>query len=194
MKTAQMNELVEAPGSYFLIPLTQNYVARQLLIVRTSGAPLAITQPVLQAIRQMDSAVPVYNVMPLSRNLDGITGFLLFRLGAAVIGVYGVISYSTAQRSREIGIRMALGAQPARVISNILRQGAIIVGCGVAGGILIALLMAKLVGSFLVDVSPFDLTTYVGISAMLAAIALFASFLPARRASHIDPAVALRQE
>lgn len=207
MKTARMNELVEAPGSYFLMPLTQNYVARQVLIVRTSGAPLAITQPVLQAIRQIDSAVPVYNVMPLSRNLDGITGFLLFRLGAglasalglfgftlAVIGVYGVISYSTAQRTREIGICMALGAQPAQVISTILRQGTVIVGCGVAAGILMAALMANLVGSFLVDVSPFDLATYAVISALLAAIALFASFLPARRASHIDPAVALRQE
>lgn len=207
MKTARMNELVEPPGSYFLMPLAQNYVSRQVLIVRTSGAPLAITQPVLQVIRQIDSAVPVFNVMPLSRNLDGITGFLLFRLGAglasalglfgfmlAVIGIYGVISYSTAQRTREIGIRMALGAQPAQVISTVVRQGIIIVASGTAAGITMAALMAKLVGDFLVNVSPFDASTYAGVSALLAAIALVASFLPARRASHVDPALALRQE
>jgi predicted permease len=207
MKNAQMNELVEPAGSYFLMPLGQNYVARQVLIVRASGAPIAITQPVLQVIRQIDSAVPVYNVMPLSRSLDGITGFFLFRLGAglasalgmfgfmlAVIGIYGVISYSTAQRTREIGIRMALGAQPGQVISSILRKGVVIVGCGVAAGILMAALMAKLVGSFLIDVSPFDASTYAAISVLLAAIALLASFIPALRASRVDPALALRQE
>lgn len=207
MRTAQMEELVEGPSSYFLMPLEQNYLARRVLIVRASGSPIALTQPVLQVIRQIDAAVPVYNVMPLSRNLDGITGFFLFRLGAglasamglfgfmlAVIGVYGVISYSTAQRTREIGIRMALGERPGRVVSNVLRHGLTIVGCGVAAGILMAAAMAALVGSFLVNVSPFDASTYATISALLAAIALLASFLPARRASHVDPALALRQE
>ena len=207
MRTAQMEELVAGPRSYFLMPLEQNYLARRVLIVRASGSPIALTQPVLQVIRQIDPAVPVYNVIPLIRNLDGITGFFLFRLGAglasamgffgfmlAVIGVYGVISYSTAQRTREIGIRMALGERPRRVISRIVRQGMVIIGCGVVIGILMAGAMAKLVGSFLVNVSPFDAPTYMGISLLLAAIALFASFVPARRASHVDPALALRQE
>lgn len=116
MKNAVMTEVTEPPGSYFLMPLEQNYVPRQVLIVRTSGDAPAITQPVLQTIRQIDSAVPVYNLMPLSRSLQGISGFLLFRLGAglasalgllgfmlALIGVYGVISYSTAQRPGKLG-------------------------------------------------------------------------------------------
>jgi putative ABC transport system permease protein len=119
----------------------------------------------------------------------GLLGFLL-----AVIGVYGVISYSTAQRKREIGIRMALGAQRAEAISTIMRQGFMIVGYGVATGVLMAALMGKLAGSFLVNVSPFDVATYATISILLAAIALLASFVPARKASRVDPAVVLRQE
>lgn len=207
VKNAAMEDLVEPLTPYFFMPLAQNHVSQQVLIVRTSGPALAISQPVLEAIRQTDPAVPVYNVMPLSRKLDGLTGFLLFRLGAglasalgllgfllALIGVYGVISYSTAQRTREIGIRMALGARPAQVLSAVIRQGLVIVGCGVGAGILMAALMAKLVGSFLVNVSPFDAFTYIAVSALLAAIALTASFIPAQRASRVDPALALRQE
>jgi predicted permease len=207
VKNATMEDLVEPLTPYFLMPLAQTHVLQQALIVRTSGPAPAISQPVLQAIRQTDPAVPVYNVMPLSRKLDGLTGFLLFRLGAglasvlgllgfmlALIGVYGVVSYSTAQRTREIGIRMALGARPAQVVSAVIRQGLLIVGCGVGAGILMAALMAKLVGSFLVNVSPFDALTYIAVSALLAAIALMASFIPAQRASRVDPALALRQE
>ena len=207
VKNAAMEDLIEPLTPYFLMPLAQNHVSQQVLIVRTSAPAVAISQPVLEAIRQIDPAVPVYNVMPLTRKLDGLTGFLLFRLGAglasalgllgfmlALIGVYGVISYSTAQRTREIGIRMALGARPAQVVSAVIRQGLLIVGCGVAAGILLAALMAKLVGSFLVNVSPFDALTYVAVSGLLAAIALTASFIPAQRASRVDPALALRQE
>jgi putative ABC transport system permease protein len=89
---------------------------------------------------------------------------------------------------------MALGARPAQVVSAVIRQGLLIVGCGVGAGILMAALMAKLVGSFLVNVSPFDALTYIAVSALLAAIALMASFIPAQRASRVDPALALRQE
>jgi putative ABC transport system permease protein len=207
MRNAVMEELVSPVGPYFLMPLEQNYVSRQTLIVRTSGPAMGITQPVLQVIRQIDSAVPVSNVASLSRNLDGITGFLLFRLGAglatglgvlgftlAVVGLYGVISYSTGQRKREIGIRIALGAQPGRVLLAMLREGFVIVGSGVIAGVLAATLIAKLAGSFLVGVSVFDPLTYFSVSILLAAVALLASAIPAQRATHVDPAIVLRQE
>jgi putative ABC transport system permease protein len=207
MKNASMEELVSPVGAYFLMPLAQNYVSRQTLIVRTSRNATAMIQPVLGLVRQIDPAVPAYNVQRLTKNLEGITGFLLFRLGAglasalgvlgfllAVIGLYGVIAYSTAQRRREIGIRIALGAQRSEAISTIMRHGFMIVGYGVAAGVLMAALMGKLVGSFLMDVSPFDTLTYVAVSVLLAGIALLASFIPARRASLVDPAIVLRQE
>ncbi len=207
VRNAQMENVLELPGPFFFMPLAQNYVSQQTLIVRASGAPAGITQPIIQLIRQIDSAVPVYNVAPMSQNLDGIDGFLLFRLGAglasalgllgfmlAVIGVYGVTSYSAAQRSREIAIRIALGAQPVQVIFATIRQALLIVISGVIAGIFAAIAIAKLVGSFLVSVSPFDPVTYVGVSALLAAIALLASFLPALRASRVDPGLVLRQE
>jgi hypothetical protein len=107
VRNAQMDDLLEPPSPFFFMPLAQNYVSHQTLIVRASGSPAGITQPVLKVIRQMDSAVPVYNVAPISPKYDGIDGFLLFRLGAglvsalgllgfmlAVIGLYGVTSYS----------------------------------------------------------------------------------------------------
>jgi len=207
MRNASMEELVSPVGPYFLMPLAQNYVSRQTLIVRTSGPAMAMTQPVLQLIRQIDSAVPVSNVYSLSHNLDGITGFLLFRLGAglatglgvlgfvlAVVGLYGVISYSMAQRRREIGIRIAVGAQPGRVLLAMLHEGFVIVGCGVIAGIVIAALIARLAGNFLVGVSAFDPLTYFSIATLLAAVALLASAIPAQRATRLDPAIVLRQE
>ncbi|HET6933199.1 MAG TPA: ABC transporter permease [Candidatus Angelobacter sp.] len=207
MRNASMEELVSPVGPYFLMPLKQNYVSRQTLIVRTSGPAAAISHPVLQLIRQIDSAVPVSNVSTLSHNLDGITGFLLFRLGAglatglgvlgfllAVVGLYGVISYSTAQRRREIGIRIAVGGQPRRVLLTMLREGLVIVGCGVVSGIAVAALIARLAGAFLVGVSAFDPLTYISIATLLTAVALMASAIPARRATRVDPAIVLRQE
>lgn len=207
MRNASMEELVSPVGPYFLMPLKQNYVSRQTLVVRTSGPAVAMAQPVLQLIRQIDAAVPVSNVATLSHNLDGITGFLLFRLGAglatglgllgftlAVLGLYGVISYSTAQRRREIGIRIAVGAQPRRVLLTMLREGFVIVGCGVIAGIVVAALIARLAGGFLVGVSAFDPLTYFSIATLLAAVALLASAIPARRATRVDPAMVLRME
>jgi putative ABC transport system permease protein len=119
----------------------------------------------------------------------GLLGLVL-----AVVGLYGVISYSAAQRTHEIGIRIALGAKPSQVLKTILRQGIVIVFCGSAFGILAAAAIAKLVGSFLVGVSAVDPLTHIAVSLLLAAIALLASFIPARRATRVDPMMALRCE
>jgi predicted permease len=207
MKDAQTEDLMSPIGCYFLMPIAQNHVSRQILIVKSSVSTVAIVQPVLQTIRQLNPDIPIYDVVSMDQLVNGINGLYLFRLGAglasalgllgltlAVIGVFGVISFSAAQRTREIGIRMALGAQPGQVIGIIFRQGVVIVGTGVMIGILAAGAIAKLVGSFLVNVSAFDPLTYLAVGSLLAAIALLASFLPARRATRVDPAMVLRQE
>jgi putative ABC transport system permease protein len=119
----------------------------------------------------------------------GILGLIL-----AVVGVYGVISYAASQRTHEIGIRLALGAQPMQILKMIFRQGLIIVGAGVLFGALAAFAMARLVGNLLFGVPPSDLVTYVTASALLAIVALFACYIPARRAMKVDPMIALRYE
>jgi putative ABC transport system permease protein len=143
----------------------------------------------------------------MNQALNGANGFLLYRLGAtiaaglgllglalAILGVYGVVSYSAAQRTHEIGIRMALGAEPGQVIGTIFRQGLTIVGIGILLGLLAAAGIAKLAGSFLVGVSAIDPLTFVSVSMLLAAIALLACYIPARRATRVDPMIALRYE
>ncbi|MGB7348978.1 MAG: FtsX-like permease family protein, partial [Candidatus Acidiferrales bacterium] len=152
-------------------------------------------------------AMPVLDVQTMTEALDTVNGLLLFQIGAvlaaslgilglslAVVGVYGVVSYSASQRTQEIGIRMALGAQRTDVLRMILRQGFFIVGAGLIAGILAAAAIARLVGNFLSGVSPVDPLTYASASILLAAVALLACYIPARRAMKVDPMVALRYE
>jgi putative ABC transport system permease protein len=207
VKDARMTELTGPIAPFFLMPIAQNYASLQTLQVRTSGDSAAVARPVLEVIRSLQPGLPVGEVQTMNQVLQGLNGFFIYRLGAAlaaalgllglalaIVGVYGVISYSAAQRTHEIGIRIALGALPGQAVKAIFRQGAIIVGCGVVLGVLAAAAIAKLVGSFLVGVSAIDPATYVGVSLLLAAIALLASFIPARRASRVDPVIALRHE
>jgi putative ABC transport system permease protein len=207
VKDARMSELFGPIEPFFFMPIAQNYTSIQTLQLRTSGVPAAAVRPTLEMIRALQPALPVADVQSMTQVLDGPNGLLIFRLGAriagalgllglalAVVGVYGVVSYSAAQRTHEIGIRMALGARPRQAVKAILRQGLIIVGCGITLGVLTAEQIARLVAPFLVGVSATDPATYAVVSVLLAMIALSASFVPARRATRVDPAVALRHE
>jgi ABC-type antimicrobial peptide transport system permease subunit len=118
-------------------------------------------------------------------------GVALF-LGA--VGVYGVISYVVSQRTREIGVRMALGAEQEDVRRMVLKQGGTLAGAGVVVGLIMASLLTRLMASLLYGVSPIDLPTFGAVALALSAIALLASYLPARRASSVDPVMALRAE
>jgi ABC-type antimicrobial peptide transport system permease subunit len=151
--------------------------------------------------------MPIFDVHVMLQGLDTINGFLIFEVAAvlagalgllglilAVVGVFGVISFSVSQRTHEIGIRMALGAGSPNVLRMILRQGAMIVGVGLALGIALAAVTARLVGNFLSGVSPFDPLTYAWVSVALAVVAMLACYIPARRATRVDPLVALRYE
>jgi macrolide transport system ATP-binding/permease protein len=206
-KSSRTNGLTGPVQPYFYIPFAQQYSSIATLQVRTTGAPEGAAGPVREQIAALAPTMPVFEVRPMREGLETLNGFLIYEFAAglaaglgvlglilAVVGVFGVISYSVSLRTHEIGIRMALGAGSRSVLRMILRQGTWIVSAGVGLGILLALLIARLVGNFLTGVSPFDPLTYVSVSVALALVALLASYIPARRATRVDPMVALRYE
>ena len=192
---------------YFYVPWTQNYSSFETLQIRTSGDPAAMIPEMQRQIANLAPDLPVFDVQPMSRSLDGLNGFLIFRFGAALaaalgllglilalVGVYGVVSYAASKRKHEIGVRMALGAQPLEILRMVLRQGAGIVGIGLVVGLGATLAAARLVARFLVGVSGTDPLTYGSVTALLVVVALLACSIPAWRAMRLDPLVALRHE
>jgi putative ABC transport system permease protein len=172
---------------------------------RTDGDPLAIAADLRGIVRDIDPNLAVDSVIPMEAVLSGVTtrprfyASLLSAFGAiagfvAVIGIYGVLAYLVSQRTKEIGIRMALGAQRASVLRLVLRRGATMVAIGVMAGVLGALALTRYLEGMLYGITALDGATYAAVAAAFAAVALFASYLPARRATRVDPLVALRYE
>jgi len=194
-------------GPYFYRPFAQAYQVPVTLQLRTSlPAPTAI-HDAANVIRSLAPAMPVFDIQTMTQALNTLNGLLIFRLGAvltaslgalglvlALVGVYGVVSYAAGQRTHEIGIRMALGAQPRQALKTILGQGFVVTCAGIMIGALLAGAVGHLARDFLSGVSPMDPLTYLGASALLAAVALIACYIPARRAMRVDPMVALRHE
>jgi ABC-type antimicrobial peptide transport system permease subunit len=158
-------------------------------------------------LRDVDPALPILSIAPFSDLLEKSFGLWVVRLGAAlfsvfggialllaVVGVYGVKAYAVACRTREIGIRMALGAHRRDVFALIMRQGALQTALAVVVGLLLSLTAGRVLAKILYEVSPSDPFALVAASVILAAAALLACFLPARRATHVDPIEALRAE
>jgi ABC-type antimicrobial peptide transport system permease subunit len=174
-------------------------------MVRVSGDPADLAPSVRGIVRELDSALPLFGVEPLARTLAESTGqrrftmlvlgvFALLALLLAAIGVHGVLSYSVAQRTREIGIRMALGANRGQIRGMVLRQGATMAAVGLGVGILGALGISQLLATLLFGVRPFDPATIGLVATCLGGVALLASWLPARKASGVEPAVTLSAE
>src|SRR5271157_74243 len=199
--------LLDAPKMCFYVPQTQDYNRTHVLQVRTAVPPESLAPAVEGLVRQLDPDLPVYEVMSMDKALQGANGYFLFKVGAsfagalgglglllAVVGVYGVVSYSAGRRRHEIGIRMALGAQRVTIFRLVIGQAVLLVGLGIALGVVAALGVSRLLVSFLVGVSSYDPLTFMGVSAMLMAVALLACYLPARRATKVDPMAALRHE
>jgi len=191
----------------FYIPFSQNFISTATLQIRTTVPTDAMARIALDQIHSISPTMPVFGIRTMARLINGGNGLLFFKAGAAiaaalgflglvlaVVGVYGVMSYSVSQRTSEIGIRMALGARREQVLTMICRQGALLVAFGLATGLLCAFAIGRLMSDFLVDVAPSDPITFVGVSILLTAIALLACFMPARRATNIEPTQALRHE
>lgn len=192
---------------YFYTPYTQHDVNSLLALeVRTQGDPEAMETEIERTIHGMAPGLPVFEVKTLHQALYSPNGLLLYQVVAAlagvmgtlglilaVVGVYGVLSYVVSQKTGEIGVRMALGAQPGDILRMVYRQGLWIVGIGVAVGLAASFGVAHVLRSF-IPVSATDPATFVTVPAVLAAIALAACYLPARRAMRVDPMQALRQE
>jgi predicted permease len=208
-KNSRTDDLYSPFGPYMYLPLTQHYQTETpiTLQILTDLPPSMIAHEAAGAIHSLAATMPVYDVQTMEQALDTLNGLMLFQLGAglaaslgflgltlAIVGVYGVVSYSTNQRTHEIGVRLALGAQPLQVLTIIFRKGLFIVGIGIVLGVLTATAIARLVGNFLVGVAPTDPITYIGASLLIAVVALCACYVPARRAMRVDPVVALRHE
>src|SRR5579871_2391184 len=192
---------------YFFVPEAQYFDPLRVLQIRTVVPPESLRARLEREVASLDPNMPVTDLQSMMRVLNGPQGFLIFRMGTvqagamgllglilAVVGVYGVVSYGAAQRTREIGIRMALGATPEAVLRTVLSQGVWLVLGGLAVGLPAALALARLLRRFLLRVSASDPWTFAGVSALLTAVALLACYLPARRAMRVDPMNALRHE
>ncbi len=206
-KDSKYIAVFESRQPFFYTPLAQNYTSLRVLQIRSALPPELLSVRIQREIQELDPDIAVADLQSMRRALAGVGGFLIFRLGAtqagamgvlglilAVIGVYGVVSYGAAQRTREIGIRMALGAEPGDVLGLILRQGVFLVIGGVLVGLVGAAALTRLLSRFLMLASATDPLTFAAVTLLLAVIVLTACYVPARRAMRVDPTVALRHE
>jgi predicted permease len=206
-KKGKYVSISEADLPYFYVPLRQNYVSLRNLQIRADVPPEALMAAVEREIQTLDSEVAYADLQTMRQSLSGLGGFLLFRFGAsqasamgliglllAIVGIYGVVSYGATLRTREIGIRMALGAQPRDVLQMILRQGTVLIVCGIAAGLAGAFALTRIIARFLPLVEGNGPAVFLLVTTALAAIAMVACYIPARRSTKINPTVALRHE
>lgn len=206
-KDARYQTLGENPRPYMYLPQLQSYYRSQAnLLVETAGGDMTtVVEAVRRQVGRMDGRLPLFNVKTMDEHLAyGLWGarmaatlaliFGALALTLAAVGIYGVMTYVVSRRTREIGIRLALGAQPGDVLRLVTSQGMRLAFVGVALGLLGAFVVTRVLTSLLYGVNASDPLVFLGIAAMLAVIGFLASYIPARRATKIDPMVALRYE
>lgn len=196
-------EAEQTPTMY--VPQNQAISSSAWVLVRTAGEPAALSQTVRQIVGEFDSTLPTANMNPLTTTVDNSVAqqrfsmllIVLFggvALFMASVGLYGVVAYSVSLRNREIGLRMAIGAQPGDVLKMVIGGGMKLAAIGVVLGVVGALALSRLVASMLFEVAPSDPTSYVATAGTLLVIAALACYIPARRAMGIDPMVTLQQD
>jgi putative ABC transport system permease protein len=202
------NSLREEPAPEMYVPYTQRVWPSLLtmdVVVRSAVGPQALTSSIRAAIREVDPDLPIANVTTLRTVVSAsmvqqrfallvLAAFAGLALLLATVGMYGVISYSVAQRTNEIGVRMALGAQRRNVLAMVANEAARLLLVGVAAGMMLAFGVARLISSFLYGVRPADPLTYASVTALLSVVVLLASYVPAYRATRVDPMIALHCE
>lgn len=197
--------LAESPIPFAFLPLQQNHETGMTLLVRASGDPASLAGPVRQGVQGIERNLPVSNPISMSELIGNtlyaarvgavlLGVFAVLALVLASIGLYGVMSFAVSQRTRELGIRMALGAQTGDVFRLVLRHAAGLICVGVAVGLGVAFAVTRLLTSFLYGVSATDLITFIVIPVVLAVVAFIACYVPARRATRVDPLIALKYE
>lgn len=197
--------LDQAPTPTVYYPHAHLAYDRMVIVARASGDPLTLTEPIRRVIRTLDPAQPIADVRTMKEVIAStfsrqqfsailLAGFSLTSLLLAAVGVYGILAYSVSERTREIGVRVAIGATPSRVITLLLRAAATPVFAGLLVGIAGALALTGLLQSMLFGISSRDPLTFGTVAAILAVVAFLSAYIPARRASRLDPMIALRAE
>jgi putative ABC transport system permease protein len=191
---------------FVYLPFAQNPSTQMLLLVRTTGDPATVAAPIRSIIQGLDSNQPVFNVRTLEAFYQQravavpmmiitlVTCMGLIGLILALVGLYGLIAYSVSRRTREIGIRIAVGADRSQVLKMVIRQGFMLAITGVAIGGVATFGVARLIAVGLVGLGKLSPVTFIAVPALLLGVTLVACYIPARRASQVDPITALRYE
>jgi predicted permease len=195
----------EEDRPFVYLALEQVYVTPATLYVHTAGEPDALAAAVRAELAELAPDLPIYDVNTMRTHIESGTALGIVRIGAlmvgsfglvglmlAAIGLYGVMAFTVSQRSHEIGVRLALGADAGRVLRMVVRQGVVLAGIGMALGLILALAVARGVAGFLLETSATDPLTWAGVIAFLGAVTVLASYVPARRATRVDPLTTLR--
>jgi len=206
-KTGKYLFVGETPFKFFYLPFAQNPSSEMLLLVRTSGGdPAGVAAPIRAIVQGLDANQPVYNVNTLDMFYQQravavpmmvitlVTCMGLIGLVLALVGLYGLMAYSVGRRTREIGIRIAVGADRNQVLKMVIRQGLILAVTGVAIGSAATFGLARLIAAGLIGLGKLSPATFIAVPALLLAVTLVACYIPARRASRVDPITALRYE
>ena len=205
-RTIKYRDTSERPIDFVYVPLAQQPVPRMVLLVQSSGDPLGLVDPVKEVVRSLDPNLPMletrsyedlyrYNAVDGPRmaiemvGTMGAVGLLL-----AIAGLYGVVAYNVTRRTREIGIRMAIGAKPSNVLRLVMGKGLVLVGIGTAIGLAMGFAVEQLMNSALFNAGGVDVGAYLIVVPSMVLVTMLAAYVPARRASRIAPTLALRYE
>jgi predicted permease len=204
-ENAKYRRIIYQPEPAFFVPLFQHYADTVTIHARVAGNPKAFAPAIEASIHSLNPDLPVFDVMTLRKSMEFgsvferiagalVGSFGLLALALAAVGIYGVVAYTTRQRTREIGIRIALGARQGDVLRLVLAQGFRLTVLGLGIGLAASFAVTRILRSELLGVSPTDLVTYACVSLLLCFVSLIACYIPARRATKVNPTVALRYE